>query len=435
MRILLFAGKGGVGKTSIAAATGIMAAGQGLKTIVMSLDPAHSLSDAFDLDISLMDKHKGQPQEVAKRLFIQELDIHEELASNWGEVHRYLSTLLNTAGIDDILAEELAVLPGMEEISALLHINRYVRKKTYDLIILDCAPTAESLRFVSLPTTLEWYMKKVFKLERRIMSYVRPVASRLVDVPLPKDEYFAAIARLFERLQGADRLLTDMETTSVRLVTNPEKMVLRETQRAFMFFRLHQLAIDAVIINRILPPEADLAYLQDWQESQKRYLEMAESFFAPVPILKAPLARGEVLGLEPLAELGRSIYEDRDPASVFYKRQPCQFLRENGHHKVKIHMPFVTNAELDLLKVGDELIIKAGNFKKSLILPRSFAPLEPIGAKLEGDSLIVDFGGGSCPRRRKPPLRRKAPASPARCAPCWRPVKRPWASMASFSSI
>ena len=403
MRIILFAGKGGVGKTSIAAATGIITAGQGLNTLVMSLDPAHSLSDAFDLDTSLMDKNKGRPAEVAERLWIQELDIHEELASNWGEVHRYISTLLNTAGIEDILAEELAVLPGMEEVSALLHINRYVREKTYDLIILDCAPTAESLRFVSLPTTLNWYMKKVFKLERRIMSYVRPVASRLVDVPLPKDEYFAAIARLFERLKGADRILADMDTTSVRLVTNPEKMVLRETQRAFMFFRLHQLAIDAVIINRVLPEDAELSYLQGWQESQKRYLDMAESFFHPVPILKAPLARGEVLGLERLAELGRSIYDGLDPAAVFYKRQPCQFLRENGLHRVKIHMPFVVNAELDLIKVGDELIIKAGNFKKSLILPRSFASLEPIGAKLEGDCLIVDFGGNHAEGKEDPP--------------------------------
>jgi len=232
MRILLYAGKGGVGKTSIAAATGIITAGRGMKTMVMSLDPAHSLSDGFDLDRSLMDKNRGIPIPVADRLWIQELDVQEEITRSWGEVHKYLSLLLNTSGIEDILAEELAILPGMEEISALFYVNQYVKRCEYDLIILDCAPTAESVRFVSIPRTLEWYMRKVFRLQRRLVGYVRPMAKKLADIPLPHDQYFANIENLFDRLKGVDLLLTDPEVTSVRLVTNPEKMVLRETPRA-----------------------------------------------------------------------------------------------------------------------------------------------------------------------------------------------------------
>ncbi len=304
MRILLYAGKGGVGKTSVAAATGIIASQRGLKTIVLSLDPAHSLSDAFDLDRSLMDKNRGMPIPVAERLSIQELDVHEEIAKHWGEVHRYISVLLNASGIENILAEELAVLPGMEEIAALLYVNQYAREKTYDLIVLDCAPTAESIRFISLPKTLEWYMKKVFRLERRLMQYMRPIAKRLSDIPLPEDSYFDAIEVLFKRLQGVDLLLTDPQITSARLVTNLEKMVLRETQRAFMFFSLHQLAIDAVIANRIFSELHDVTLPQEWLDSQREYQELARSYFHPLPLFEVPYYQREVLGYDRLAGAG-----------------------------------------------------------------------------------------------------------------------------------
>ena len=389
---MLYAGKGGVGKTSLAAATGVLCAQRGRKTLLMSLDPAHSLSDAFDLDQGLMELHQGQPMEVAEGLFLQELDVYHEIEANWGEFHRYLSGLLQTSGIEDILAEELAVLPGMEEISALLHINRYVRQKEFDVIILDCAPTAESLRFVSLPKTLEWYMAKVFKLERRIMNLVRPVASRMVDVPLPQDAVYESVARLFERLRGADRLLIDPAITSVRLVTNPEKMVLRETQRAYMFFRLHQLAVDAIILNRILPPSPDGNYLAAWRQMQETYTEMAHTFFDPVPILTAPLGLGEVLGMEQLGQLGRQVFGKKDPAGIFYSRQACRFERDKKGSRVIVHLPFAQKGEVELNKVGDELVIKAGNIKKSLILPRAFAAQQPQGAHLEADELIVEFG-------------------------------------------
>ncbi|MFP3870758.1 MAG: ArsA family ATPase [Syntrophobacteria bacterium] len=395
MRILLYAGKGGVGKTCVAGATGIVTAQMGFKTLVMSLDPAHSLSDAFDLEQSLMDKNRGQPIAIGERLWIQELDVHEEIGKNWGEVHNYISLLLNASGIDDILAEELAVLPGMEEISALLYINRYVQGQQYDIIILDCAPTAESIRFVSMPKALEWYMRKVFRLERKIMGYVRPVARKLVDVPLPEDKYFADIERLFHRLQGIESLLTDPEVTSVRLVTNPEKMVLRETQRAFMLFNLHQVAIDAVIINRVFPDGFHDHHFQLWQKDQHEYLGLAQTYFHPLPIFRAPLYESEILGYQKLANLGQELYGREDPSRVFFTQRPCEFIRENGCNLLKLHLPFATKEEVELSKIGDELIIKIGNIKRNIILPRAFALLEPQKAQLREHHLLVDFGGSN----------------------------------------
>jgi arsenite-transporting ATPase len=193
LRIIFFAGKGGVGKTSVAAATGIKAAEKDYRTVIMSLDVAHSLSDIFDLPRGLLDQNKGRPIAVGQNLWIQELDIQEEIRRNWSDIHKYLSGLLNTTGLDEVLAEELAIFPGMEEVSLLLYINQYVRDKTFDVILLDCAPTGESLRFISIPTTLEWYMKKIFKMERTIAKYMGPVAKRLYDIPLPDDYYFRAL--------------------------------------------------------------------------------------------------------------------------------------------------------------------------------------------------------------------------------------------------
>ncbi|MDR3567807.1 MAG: TRC40/GET3/ArsA family transport-energizing ATPase [Syntrophobacteraceae bacterium] len=395
MRILLYAGKGGVGKTSVSGATGVLASQLGLNTLVMSLDPAHSLADAFDLDRTLMDKNHGAPIVINKGLSIQEVDVHEEISKHWGEVHKYLSVLLSSSGIEEVLAEELAILPGMEEVAALLYVNQYAKEESYDLIILDCAPTAESIRFVSLPKTLEWYMRKIFSVERKIIRYIRPVAKRVSDFPLPEEEYFDSIERLFHKLQGVDELLTDPEITSVRLVTNLEKMVLRETQRAFMFFSLHQMSIDGVIINRVFSDEAKGGFMESWQKSQKEYIELANSYFHPVPLLRAPYYNTEVLGLNSLGVLARELYKDRNPADIFYSSRTCEFSGEDGRHIARIHLPFTEKAELELSKVGEELIVRIGNFKRNIILPRAFIPLEPEKARLIDDYLVVDFGGNN----------------------------------------
>jgi len=394
VRIIFFAGKGGVGKTTLAAATGLRSAQLGRRTIVVSLDVAHSLSDIFDIRKDLLDLNKGKPRKVAENLWIQELDIQEEIQRNWGEIHRYLSTLFNTTGLDEIVAEELAILPGMEEVSLLLYINKYAKENKYDAILLDCAPTGESLRFISIPTTLEWYIKKIFKLEKRLAKIARPFAKRLYDVPLPGDEYFDAIERLFNRLQGVEDLLTDPNITTVRLVTNPEKVVLKETQRAFLYFSLFGMHIDGIIMNRIIPKGADEQFFAQWKKSQARYRKQAEAYFDPVPVLPVFLFKDEVLGEESLMELATKIYGKRDPLEHLFTGTPFQFTKQDGDYVLTLRLPFAKRDIVQLNKAANELIIRLGGFKKHILLPRQVAAATSVKAKLEGNLLRIHFKGG-----------------------------------------
>src|SRR3954449_6776301 len=277
MRILLFSGKGGVGKTSLAAATGLELSRLGYRTLIMSVDPAHSLADSFDLESSLFHSKTGDPYPIHEHLAIHEVNIQKEIKRYWREISAYVTSVLRTTGINDVEAEELAILPGMEELSALMHVNQSRREGKYDAIVLDCAPTAESMRFVSMPTTLEWYMKHIFPFHRGLLKAVRPLANRVSPVELPGDSYFANIQDLFGKLTGVDSLLENPQITSVRLVTNPERMVLRETQRAFVYFSLHGLAVDGVIANRVLPAQVSDPYFQEWRASQGKIVEEIEA--------------------------------------------------------------------------------------------------------------------------------------------------------------
>ena len=393
MRIIMFAGKGGVGKTSIASATGLKAAGAGYKTLIMSLDIAHSLIDIFSLDKGLMDKNKGIPFKIEDKLWIQELDIQEEIQRNWGDVHKYIASLFHTAGLNEILAEELAILPGMEEVSSLLHINRYVKEDDFDVIILDCAPTGESLRFISIPATLEWYISKIFKIERRLVNYIRPVAKRFYDVPLPEDDYFKTLENLFVRLEGVDDILTDPAITTVRLVTNPEKIVLKETQRSFLYFSLYKMCIDAILMNRILPGTIEETYFHDWKESQRRYLKLAEEYFRPVPIFPILLSQNEPLGLERLKQFGEDIYGECDPTEHFYTERPYEFSQKDGKFFIKIKLPFITKEEVELHRLPEEMVIRVGGFKRHILLPRYVSTYKDVTAKIDGTCLNIIFGG------------------------------------------
>ena len=392
-RIIFFAGKGGVGKTSVSAATGIKAAEKGLRTIIMSLDVAHSLADVFDLDTDLLDQNRGEPVNIRKNLWIQELDIQEEIQRYWSDIYKYISSLLNTTGMDEVLAEELAVFPGMEEVSLLLYINKYVQEKEYDVILLDCAPTGESLRFISIPTTLEWYMKKLFKMERRLAKYVMPIAKHIVDVPLPDDDYFQAIENLFERLKGVDQVLMDPAVTTVRLVTNPEKVVLKETQRAFMYFSLYKMSIDAVIMNRILPDGINDAYFKNWIQGQQQRLEQAADFFKPIPIFPVNLFSGEAIGYDNLKRLADQIYGQKNPVQRFFKEKPYNLEKVNGHYHLKLKLPFIAKKDVELNKFSDELIIRIGGYKRHIMLPRQVASYDSVRAKLDDQYLNIFFEG------------------------------------------
>ena len=391
MRILLYTGKGGVGKTTVAAATGVTLAQRGLRTLVMSVDAAHSLADAFDLDIALTDRSRGNPVEVAPNLSIQEIDVTEEIGRHWADISGYISTLLAVTGIEEVLAEELAIFPGMDEVSALLYINRYARTNAYDVLVLDCAPTGESLRFVSLPPTLDWYMKKLFRLEKTLLKVARPFAAKIADVPLPPDRYFENVQSLAEKLDGVDALLKDPKTTTVRLVTNPEKIVIRETQRAFMYFGLYGFTVDAVIVNRLLPTGVRDPFFTKWRKTQAEFLGEAHRYFDPVPIWTLPLKEDQVVGISDLSALGASLYEDRDPAASYRVEAPYSYRKRGGIYVLSLNLPFVEKGEVDLAIVGSDLIVRLGNVRHHIPIPRTLAGWVPSGAKMEDGKLTVRF--------------------------------------------
>ena len=392
MRILLFSGKGGVGKTSLAAATGVRLAELKYRTLVMSIDPAHSLGDAFDLETDLFHVTTSDPLAINDRLSIQELNIQKEIKRHWQEISSYVSSVLRTTGISGVEAEELAILPGMEELSAMMYINQYRREKRYDVIVLDAAPTAESMRFISMPTTLDWYMKHIFPFQRNLLKAVRPIANRVAPFELPPDTYFGNIRDLFEKLEGIDDIMEDPKITSVRLVTNAEKMVLRETQRAFVYFSLHGLTVDQVIINRLLPAEVRDTWFSEWHASQDRTVREIEEYFAPVPVKKVPLFSHEVLGKQRLEELARVLYaEGEDPAAVTRTEKPYTFGKVDGRYEIRVLLPFATKGEVELFKKGDELVVQIGSFRRHIGLPRSMASLSPSRARLESKVLTVEM--------------------------------------------
>jgi arsenite/tail-anchored protein-transporting ATPase len=392
MRILLFSGKGGVGKTSLAAATGLQLSRLGYRTLVMSVDPAHSLADAFDLEVSLFHSKTGDPYPIDERLAIHEVNIQKEIKRHWNEISSYVVSVLRTTGISDVEAEELAILPGMEELSAMMYVNQFRREQRYDVIVLDCAPTAESMRFVSMPTTLEWYMKHIFPFQRGILKAVRPLANRVSPVELPTDSYFANIQDLFGKLDGIGDLLEDPKITSVRLVTNPERMVLRETQRAFVYFSLHGLTVDGIIVNRVLPAEVTDAYFTEWRSSQAKVLAEIDAYFAPVPVKRVPLFTYEVLGRERLEELARSLYgETEDPAAVTRVAAPFSFVKRDDCYEVRLQLPFAAKGDVGLFKKGDELVVEIGTLRRHVGLPMSMAGLSPSKAKLENRILTVEM--------------------------------------------
>src|SRR5215470_6410396 len=392
MRILLFSGKGGVGKTSLAAATGVKLAEMNHRTLVMSIDPAHSLADSFDLETDLFHTQTSDPLPINDRLSILELNIQKEIKRHWQEIASYVTSVLRTTGIGGVEAEELAILPGMEELSAMMYVNQYRREQRFDVIVLDAAPTAESLRFISMPTTLDWYMKHIFPFQRNLLKAVRPIANRVAPFELPTDSYFVNIRNLFEKLEGVDDLMEDPYTTSVRLVTNPEKMVLRETQRAFVYFSLHGLTVDAVIVNRLLPAQVTDSWFSEWHVSQEKILREIEEYFAPVTVQRVPLFAHEVLGRQRLQDLAAVLYDkDEDPAAITRTDKPYTFGKSDGVYEIRLLLPFAMKGEVGLFKKGDELVVEIGTLRRHIGLPTSMSALYPSRAKLENRVLTVEM--------------------------------------------
>jgi len=390
MRILLFSGKGGVGKTSLAAATGTQLAKMGYRTLVMSVDPAHSLADSFDLGGDLFHGRTADPLELRENLSLLEVNIQKEIKRHWKEISSYVVAVLRATGINNVEAEELAILPGMEELSAMLYVNEYRRNQSYDVVVLDCAPTAESIRFVSMPNTLDWYMKHIFPFQRSLLKAVRPIANRVSPVELPPDTYFRNIQDLFAKLEGIGEVLEDPRTTSVRLITNAEQMVLRETQRAFVYFSLHGLTVDTIVANRLLPERVSDEYFRDWRESQQRILRIMDSYFAPVPVKRVELFPREMLGTERLEELAEMLYPNgEDPAALVRTERPYTFTKEEDHYEVRLQMPFTERQEIGLFKKDDELVVEIGSLRRHIGLPTTMAALAPVRARLDNGVLTI----------------------------------------------
>lgn len=388
-RIILFSGKGGVGKTTLSAATAVSTAARGHRTLVLSFDLAHSLSDSFDLGRGLFDLNKGQPVTIAPNLDVQEIDVQEELSRQWGAVFNYMTSLFTSVGVTNVVAEEVAIMPGMEDVISLLYLNQYVKENRYDVIIVDCPPTGDSLRFVNMTTTLQWYMKKRFKVDRTLVKMARPFTKTISSLDLPQDDYFVAIAQLFEKIEGINTILQDGSTTTVRLVTSAEKMVIRETQRAYMYFNMYGMTTDHIIVNRMFP--TDDPYFAAWVKTQANYLEEVESYFDPVPVDKLPMFSSEVMGMDRLKEVGELLYKGEDPTAVRVDGIPHEFVKEGEGYLLRINAPFLKKEDIDLNRHGDNLLIRVGTFKRHISLPRSVARQNVAGAKIEDRKLIVRF--------------------------------------------
>ncbi|WP_448562258.1 TRC40/GET3/ArsA family transport-energizing ATPase [Trichothermofontia sp.] len=389
MRVILLTGKGGVGKTSVAAATGLRCAELGYKTLVLSTDPAHSLADSFDLELS----HK--PRLVKPNLWGAELDALMELENNWGAVKRYITQVLQARGLEGVEAEELAILPGMDEIFSLVRMKRHYDEGEFEVLIIDSAPTGTALRLLSLPEVAGWYMRRFYKPLQRMSIALRPVFEPifkpLTGFSLPDREVMDAPYEFYEQIEALEKVLTDNTQTSVRLVTNPEKMVIKESLRAHAYLSLYNVGTDLVIANRIIPDTVTDPFFQRWKESQKQYRQEIRDNFQPLPIKEVPLYAEELCGLAALERLKETLYADEDPTQVYYKETTLRVTQQQDQYSLEIYLPGIPKNQVELSKSGDELNIRIGNHRRNLVLPQALAALQPAGAKMEEDYLKIRF--------------------------------------------
>jgi arsenite-transporting ATPase len=386
MRVLLFTGKGGVGKTTVAAATAVRAARAGARTLVMSTDPAHSLADSFDVDVF------DASTQIAPNLWAEQIDAQSRLESNWREIQEYFIQVMNWAGVETIQAEELSVIPGLDEIFSLIDVKRHADEQRWDLLVVDCAPTAETLRLLSLPEIMNWYIERIFPVQRRVTKAVRPVVSRITSIPIAGDRFYGAVERLHHNLESVHRILTDESSSSVRLVVNPEKMVIAEARRTYTYLGLFGYRVDAVVVNRIIPDDVTDPYFGKWKDIQSEHLQSVRESFEPVPILTSRLFDREIVGVGLLEDLAAEVYGTRGVADVLYRDDPIRVRRRANGYVLSMRLPFVSRDDMDIHRRADELFVRVGSYKRNLILPATLQRLDVRGANFVGDRLEVAFG-------------------------------------------
>jgi arsenite-transporting ATPase len=382
-------GKGGVGKTSVAAATGLRCAELDYKTLVLSTDPAHSLADSFDLELG------HEPQQVRPNLWGAELDALMELEKNWGAVKRYITQVLQARGLEGVQAEELAILPGMDEIFGLVRMKRHYDEGFFDVLIIDSAPTGTALRLLSLPEVSGWYMRRFYKplqgVSAALRPLVEPIFRPIAGFSLPDKEVMDAPYEFYEQIEALEKVLTDNNQTSVRLVTNPEKMVIKESLRAHAYLSLYNVATDLVVANRIIPESVNDPFFQKWKENQQVYKQEIYDNFHPLPVKEVPLYSQEMCGLAALERLKETLYGSEDPAEVYYKENTIRVVQEARNYSLELYLPGIPKEQIQLNKTGDELNIRIGNHRRNLVLPQALAALKPAGAKMEDDYLKIRF--------------------------------------------
>jgi len=388
-RILLFTGKGGVGKTTTAAATALRCADAGLRTVVLSTDPAHSLADAFDVPLGPL----AAP--IVDGLWGQQLDAQERMEESWHEIQGYLREVFSWAGVDGLEAEELSVIPGLDEIFALTDIKGYAESGEWDVVVVDCAPTAETIRFLSLPDILARYMERLFPVGRRVNKILAPVLSRVTSLPMADDGVFAATSAFYERLEGVREILIDPARTSVRLVVNPERLVIAEARRTYTYLSLFGYRVDAVIANRLLPEAVADPWFERWKALHLEHLKTIEDSFAPLPVLKVELAPEELVGVDALRGFADRVYGDLDAASILHEGQPLKITRRAGRTTLSLELPFAGKDELELGRRGDELLVKVGPYRRAITLPDSLRSRAVADASLKQGRLKVVFEGSA----------------------------------------
>jgi len=394
MRVIIYTGKGGVGKTSVAAATALRCAALGYRTVVMSTDAAHSLSDSLEYQLS------GEVQQISKNLDGIEVDIQHELEHRWKEIQTYLSDFLTSQGMDGVTAKEMAVFPGMELMSALFYVEEWHKEKRYDVVIMDTAPTADTLRLLAFPDTANWYFDRLFHMVKNVLKLARVTVGKIMTTPLPSDRFLDDLESLRERLGYVKDLLTDPEITSVRLVVNPERMVITETQRAYTYLCLYGYTVESLVVNRILPKDISDAYFDDKFNEQANHMQTIMEAFAPLKMLQAELMPREVVGRRALEKLGDQLFGKSDPTEIYSKESPMKMYEDDGTSILAIKMPFPLNNKVELYTRKDDLVLQLGAFKKHITLPYAMTDKKVLGADLEDGWLKVRFEGEHVPKKK-----------------------------------
>jgi arsenite-transporting ATPase len=386
VRIILYSGKGGVGKTSLSAATAVRSAKLGHKTLVVSTDAAHSLADALEAPV------EGVPTRIAPNLDALEIDVNRELASHWGVIQEFLTRFMTFKGVDEAVAEEMAILPGMEELFSLLKVKSFADREAYDVIVIDTAPTGETIRMLGVPEILNFYFKRIFPIHRGLLKSVRPVAKRMTDMPLPSDDVMTAVKAIYDQLEGMAPLLQDPRRSSIRIVFNPERMVINESQRLYTYLSLFGFGVDAVVANRVLPEEARSSYFDKWFQIQAGHLAEARRCFDPLPFFEARLFDREMTGPALLESFAQDVFGDQDPTAVFFREKPIEIKKEGKGYALYIRLPFAEKERIQVWNHGEDMVVQVDNQRRHVLLPRTLASRRLLGAAFAGQRLRVAFG-------------------------------------------